>query len=536
MPPQNQSHINADVDGKENNGGDREGGYRPAGSLDLLNPYEGYGSAGDKNETGFGCGECLHCMRNKGDNGNRRCIKIEEVLTDNVGSMLDIGKYKVKFNKKLIPTTTKGLSFPFLELRKYRITVWQRMDAIDDEKAEIGVWKQKYEGAMDAINDKRAIHQQMVKTGDDGKVQTVDEHGNFHTEEDTGMFVDTNLYHLGTVQRVAVDILEPFVSEKLVVVQRRYQELGIEKAYLLKWLHLRPCIPLPIQTMWRGCAARFDQGPTRRAFWRCVEYAAAITIQTTSRRWAGCKKGWEWMRYIRVAGEGGRRVHAAAPIQRVFRGFLARSRSMELRLLRRREAEEWAAQTIQRHSRARLSRAVYNDLATEQALLSKTEQFTGSVMAIQAVMRSYLARKVVQQRRVEAALDPQVRRLADKYIAKGDFWTFLMETNAAFKRHKEDMQRENEMAQTFVKEVLAKRDAEYSGAWDDWAEGKPGAEEGAHIKRLQEAPSGHDVIGPKSDPRGGQKQGGKGKKRGGGRGKGPPEQFKDLPAWKVSGL
>ena len=70
----------------------------------------------------------------------------------------------------------------------------------------------------------------------------------------------------------------------------------------------------------------------------------------------------KWIRENWDDSAASRQKHAALPIQKAWRGFGARNRTMETRLARRGEAQEWAALMIQKHCRASVVRQLTKEL------------------------------------------------------------------------------------------------------------------------------------------------------------------------------
>ena len=64
------------------------------------------------------------------------------------------------------------------------------------------------------------------------------------------------------------------------------------------------------------------------------------------------------------------------------------------------------------------------------------------------------------RQRVEDSLDGRVKALADRYIAKGDFWEFLNAVNEDYKAHAIERAEEEMNAKTFIRIVLERREKE----------------------------------------------------------------------------
>ena len=258
-----------------------------------------------------------------------------------------IGKFKVK-----IPATTPGsiqnLRVPFMELRRWRVGVFKRLDVIEEEKAQIHDWSGKYTDVLDAIRRAR----------EEGAEKKVDAPGqnratlntwlqqntdvDFHSEE-LGTHVDTNLVHEGLDQRVLVtDEFEASIFDKVAVHEAKLALLEQERKAILEWLRNSPQINI-IHAVYRGCKGRRDLSETRKSFWIAVEFSAAMQIQAPWRRVMWGARGRHRMAEQREEARIRRRLAAVPPIQRVWRGHVGRYRADEMRIARRLEAEMWAA-------------------------------------------------------------------------------------------------------------------------------------------------------------------------------------------------
>ena len=92
------------------------------------------------------------------------------------------------------------------------------------------------------------------------------------------------------------------------------------------------------------------------------------------------------------------------------------------------------------------------------------------MLVIQKIARGYIARKtVVRALKIRSTLSGPVLHLAERYMKSGDMWGFLREVEQSLGRlHreiKENEEREDSMAATFVDKVLVQRKAEFDGAW-----------------------------------------------------------------------
>jgi hypothetical protein len=121
------------TDDGANNDGSRDGSFKPAGGLDLMDA-RGY----DKDaEDAGGCGKCVTCMQTKIDGMKRICVEVQlaEVAEESGvhNTFIKAGEYRVTVPERLIPEGLDNLQAPFVALRKQRITVFYRLDTIEKE-------------------------------------------------------------------------------------------------------------------------------------------------------------------------------------------------------------------------------------------------------------------------------------------------------------------------------------------------------------------------------------------------------------------
>ena len=74
----------------------------------------------------------------------------------------------------------------------------------------------------------------------------------------------------------------------------------------------------------------------------------------------------------------------------------------------------------------------------------------------------------MKARRVELKLNKRVRKMAYEYISKGGFWEFLAAVNKDYERYNEQRSREEELAATFINQVLVHREKQQEQAWKSW--------------------------------------------------------------------
>jgi hypothetical protein len=396
--------------------------------------------------------------------------------------VIEIGRFKVKMLKET-PGSIKNLKFEYIMLRKQKLAIYKRQDGIKLRLAELVKMRVKYRAAVDLCRERRELLKGYAKDEDghyiieeaDGRKvthQAIDEHGNYHTIELTE-FVDSDVFHDDEMQRISVETLEPYVVEKLDAMNYEVLELQEEYSLLKPWLYARPAATVIIQRRFRGMVGRRNTPSVRQTFWIAVEYSAAIGLQTWWRKFYWFDVGTTYMVEMRRTAFERKRNRAAPIVQRIWRGYVARVHIHEVRLIRRREAEQAAVVCMQALFRTGL--AMTRASAIRKANFEKAEKGQNllNVVIIQRVFRGWNARLRIRNIRRLAALDPSVRGLADQFIKEGNVFTFLQQISADFKRHREELEREQEMASTFVREVLTKRDEDMAQMRDQWDQARP---------------------------------------------------------------
>ncbi|KAF1334898.1 hypothetical protein FI667_g1746, partial [Globisporangium splendens] len=173
-----------------------------------------------------------------------------------------------------------------------------------------------------------------------------------------------------------------------------------------------------------------------------VQLVAVVTIQTASRM----LRDKQTRRFLEEVRQNHHMEAAAATICRFFRAVLQQRHARVAQLL-----EEARHQAKQRQRDALL--------ALENA---------GSVVTIQCMYRGFWDRLQWKRIRLLNALSPQVRTLVDYFFVPGNFWGFVLEIDAAYRRFEHDKRVEDEDALTFVSTLLRQRKREEDQMMQEW--------------------------------------------------------------------
>ena len=83
------------------------------------------------------------------------------------------------------------------------------------------------------------------------------------------------------MQRVSIDIVQPFLEEKLVTMVTELEAMKVERAVILEWIRNKPAAAPTIQRIWRGVMKRNIIPPMRQTFWLAVEFSVSARLLTS---------------------------------------------------------------------------------------------------------------------------------------------------------------------------------------------------------------------------------------------------------------
>ncbi len=219
-----------------------------------------------------------------------------------------------------------------------------------------------------------------------------------------------------------------------------------------------------LQRLVRGHLGRLYAVETRKRLAEKRLQNAALQIQ---RVWRGSVARGS-TQHIFAELEQGHRDEAAPPIQAAFRGYLARQRFKILEAEMRARRQSVMAVKIQAWYRGCAGRKVAEIVSQSRTKLQVEEDYLDSTVQIQRLLRGHLGRKKMKARKIEVKLNKRVRKLAYDYIGKGSFWEFLGAVNQDYARYNEQRVREEELASSFIHQVLNKREQQQQEAWQAW--------------------------------------------------------------------
>lgn len=83
-----------------------------------------------------------------------------------------------------------------------------------------------------------------------------------------------------------------------------------------------------------------------------------------------------------------------------------------------------------------------------------------SVVTIQRLYRGFRDRLYLKRIRFLKTLSGRVRKLVDQFLVSGNFWGFVLEIDADYRRFEQEKRVEEENALTFVSTLLKQRKLE----------------------------------------------------------------------------
>lgn len=228
--------------------------------------------------------------------------------------------------------------------------------------------------------------------------------------------LDSDAVHDLVDQKVNVHVLMNQVKENLRLGQHAVTSAQVERQSLRHYVETNAASEL--QRVMRGCITR--QRCTREwlRLLHNAKVAAAVVLQNLVRQ----HQAWLELYARRQAAEIRRQDAARRLLQRTVRGYLSRCCCRVLRAQMRLELEHFAASVVQRNVRRFLAKQQLLRKLAEQREARREGQAQVAVTDLQRFWRGYVARKRYRQRKIENSLNPQVRRLAEQYIQRGDLW------------------------------------------------------------------------------------------------------------------
>lgn len=161
----------------------------------------------------------------------------------------------------------------------------------------------------------------------------------------------------------------------------------------------------------------------------------------------------------------------------------------------------FAITNIQALARGYLARRRYQEKLRASAIHHKRKIEDWAVVAIQKVARGYIARKtLIRSLKIRQSLSPEILRHAEKYLLKGDIWGFLSNINDDIRRAKHDLrdqqEREDEWASTFLDRIINQRQREFDSAWNTFSSAVHGVNNDERVGTLRDADEKRSVPGP----------------------------------------
>ena len=297
----------------------------------------------------------------------------------------------------------------------------------------------------------------------DGEVE-VDKQGTIRIIPNAEQIIDTDILH-GSRQRIQVSAALPELERRIGAAQAIEDKLRGELACVIQFGF---CLVAPIlQRAVRGTLARMRRLIARRDLALYAMHAAAFTLQGFFR----AKQGKRSFADAKAAVIGDLRTDMCLILQRNLR-MLPKWYNHK-KYVKQRKYDSWwfAITSFQAVIRGFIARHRVRKMKKKHKGVREVEEKLWNVELLQRVARGYIARKtIIRSLKVRKNISKRVLLLAEKYLQGGDLWGFLKEIDDEFTRLGKEIaataQREEELAHTFIQQVLDKRQGEFDGAWD----------------------------------------------------------------------
>ena len=301
---------------------------------------------------------------------------------------------------------------------------------------------------------------------DSGEVEMVNGVQKIIPHADT--IVDTDILH-GVRQRVHIDAVIPEARKRLDAIRHRRLELRGELVCLVQYGVLN-ALPF-LQKVSRGLLQRRRIYHLKRDLVLYSMHAAAATIQLWLRSILCARK----YKHSQAAAVDSLRLMILIKLQAFVRGLPKQGRWNRYTRTKRERSRWFGLTKVQASVRRFNARCRYIRMLQRgrEADRQNTEQW--AVMMIQKWARGYIARKtVVKSMQIRDTISPDLLRLAEKYLHRGDLWSFLRQIDDGFSRLRKEITeaaaREDSMAETFIGKVLNERQSQFDGAWQRFSQ------------------------------------------------------------------
>lgn len=297
----------------------------------------------------------------------------------------------------------------------------------------------------------------------DGEVE-VDKQGTIRIIPNADQIIDTDILH-GSRQRIQVSAALPELEKRIGAAQAIEDKLRGELACVIQFGF---CLVSPLlQRAMRGTLARMRKRVIRRDLTLYAMHAAAFTLQGYFR----AKQGKQSFAAAKAAVIGDLRTDMCLVLQRNLR--MLPKWFNHKKYVKQRKYDSWwfAITSFQAIIRGFNARHRVRNMKNKHKGSREVEEKLWNVELLQRVARGYIARKtIVRSLKVRKNISRRVLLLAEKYLQGGDLWGFLKEIDDEFTRLGKEIaataQREDELAHTFIQQVLDKRQGDFDGAWD----------------------------------------------------------------------
>lgn len=307
----------------------------------------------------------------------------------------------------------------------------------------------------------RRIGQKMTKIANDVEV---DKQGSVRVIPNADEIIDTDIFH-GAMQRMHINVVEPETKKRIVLLKEKRDEIRCELACLSQFFYLY--ISTFAQKCGRGLIVRRRAYRERRALVYQAMHAAASNIQAWIKALKGKRK---FAAYCATLADN---VQLLATIKlQAFIRMWVKWRKYYLYAKDKKDRRiYWGIVKMQSAIRRYNARCRVLKMKSKNSEQLQQEVSEWGVVQIQKLVRGFIARKtIVKSFHIRNSIAPEVLTLAEKYLKKGNLWSFLKEIDFIMKHYQSDInemeKREDAYATTFIQKVLNQRQGQFDGAWN----------------------------------------------------------------------
>lgn len=276
----------------------------------------------------------------------------------------------------------------------------------------------------------RRIGQKMTKIAEDVEV---DKQGSARVIPNADEVIDTDIFH-GAMQRMHINVIEPEAKKRIQLMKNKREEVRCELACLCQFFYLY--ISKFAQKCSRGLIVRRQAYHEKRALVYQAMHAAASNIQA----WVLSIKGRKKFAAFCASLADNVKLGASIKLQSFIRMWVKWHKYYLYAKDKKDKKIRWGVvkvQSVIRRFNARCSILKMRNKNSEQLQQEVSEW---GIVQIQKLARGFIARRtIVKSLHIRNSIAPEVLTLAEKYLKKGNLWSFLKEIDFIMKHYQSDL-------------------------------------------------------------------------------------------------